>query len=90
MMTMPTMVYAMNAFDEETVPVVGDLALNIGVPAVPVSEGTVQQQEVKESILQVEPVGMTEVPERTEVAIPVAQEGSSTEQNIQAAEIQEA
>lgn len=58
MMTMPTVIDAMDAFDEETVLVVDELALNIRIQVVPVSEETVQQQEDKENIPQVRPVGM--------------------------------
>jgi hypothetical protein len=68
MMTTQTVIDAMNAFDEETVPVVGELALNVDVPAVPVSEATVQPQETKVSEGVPVPVESTiDVPESTDV-----------------------
>ncbi len=85
MTTMTTVIDTMNTFDEETVPVVGEPALNIGVP---VGEDTVQQ-ETKEKVPQEEPVGTAELPDSTEVVVPVFQEGTCTEENIQPAEIQE-
>jgi hypothetical protein len=58
----------MSAFDEETVPVVGEPALNVDVPAVPVSEATVQTQETKESEGIPVPVeGTIDIPESTDV-----------------------
>jgi hypothetical protein len=68
MMTTQIVIDAMNAFDEETVPVVGEPALNIDVPAVPVSEATVQPQETKESEGVQVPVESTiDVPESSDV-----------------------
>jgi hypothetical protein len=86
MMTTPTIIDTMNVFNEEPVAVVGEPALNIGIPAVPVSEGPAQQTE---SVSQVEPVGTNKAPEKTGIPLVVAQEGSSTEENVQAVDIHE-
>jgi hypothetical protein len=68
MMTTQTVIDAMNAFDEETIPVVGEPALNIDVPAVPVSGATVQPQETKECEgVQVLVESTIDVPESTDV-----------------------
>jgi hypothetical protein len=51
MMTTPNMIDAMNTFDEETLLIMGEPALNIDITVVPVSEEMVQQQETKEDPL---------------------------------------
>jgi hypothetical protein len=90
MMTTPTVVDAMNVFDEETVPVMGEPALNIGVPAVPVSEAVVQSQEMKESEGVPVPVtDTTDVPDSVDVPVPVTQEVSIIAEIMQRTEILE-
>ncbi len=81
MVTTSAVIDMMNGFDEETVPVAGEPALNIGVPVVPVNEATVQQQNVP----QVEPVGTIDIPESKSTTAPV-HEGTGTEENAQLTE----
>jgi hypothetical protein len=89
MVTTPAVIDTMKAFDEEIVPVVGEPTLNVGVPVIPVSEGTKHQQENKENVPQVEPVGTMEIPGSTGITEPPVQEATGSGENIQLTEEEE-